>query len=330
MIDRVSHGQPRLGLSTTTAEYCTPQHSHLLYMPTLNKFTGPIDLEGDPPDILIKSAQNHALAGIPAHSQRLASGSHVFASMIEVGSLVPTQQLGSLATELRTVEVNERPELLVLLVNLLENPPEHPPPTVNDRVPSSAVPLEGEPPRSILPWPLITTLLDLADKYDLSNSIVEVLHGHLRSHAPSYPLQVYGLATTLELSEIASLASSFLLHPPMHQYSASDIKVIPSAVAYHLLLVLQTHRLQGLRTIVEREPLFPHDYGVCSKHGAVTPRQVWETRRTSILDDLHARSLIADLMSCDDEIQKELKNCSDCCLGWERAVEMMRVSYSTP
>lgn len=294
-------------------------------MSTLNTSTTSTGLEGDLPDILIKSVQDHALAGIPAHSKRLASGSHVFASMLEVGSSASTQEPGSLTTELRAAEINERHDLLVLLVNLLETPPEHPPPTVNEQIPSSAVPLEGEPPRSVLPWPLLTTLLDLADKYDLSENIVAVLHAHLQSHAPSYPLQVYSLATRLELSEIASLASSFLLHPPMHQYSASDIKAIPSSVAYHLLLVLQTYRLQSLKTILEREPIFPHDYGVCSKHGVATPRLVWETRKASVLTYLHAGSSIADLMRCDDDTQKELKNCSDCCLGWERAVEMMRV-----
>ncbi|KAF8610793.1 hypothetical protein BDV93DRAFT_517890 [Ceratobasidium sp. AG-I] len=293
-------------------------------MSTLSTPTAPSDLESNLPDILVKSAQDHTLAGIPAHSKRLASGSHVFASMLEIGSLASTQELGSLHTELRTVEIKERHDLLVLLVNLLEAPPENPPPTVNNQGPSSAIPLEGEPPQSVLPWPLLTTLLDLADKYDLSENIVSILHTHLQSHAPSYPLQVYGLATRLELSEISSLASSFLLHPPMHQYSVSDVKAIPSSVAYHLLLVLQTHRLQNLKTIVEREPLFPHDYGVCSKHGVNAPRLVWETRRSSVLDHLHAGSSVAGMMGCDDEIQKELKGCSDCCLGWERAVEMMR------
>ncbi|QRW00639.1 hypothetical protein RhiJN_28657 [Ceratobasidium sp. AG-Ba] len=276
----------------------------------------------DPYDILIQSAQDPAQAAIPAHAQRLARGSHVFQSMLEIGSLAQTNAPHT--SDLPVVQVDERPELLALLISLLETPPELPPPAVNNQGPSSAVPLSSDPPSSTLPWPLVVTLLDIADKYDLSEDILTRLHAHVRSHAPSYPLQVYALASRLDLNDIASLASSFLLHPPMHEYPLSEIAVLPTASSYHLLLVLQMHRLPKLRNILATEPIFPHDYGACSKHGTASARAIWESRRESVLEHIHSGSDIANMMQCDEEVRTELKNCSDCSLGWERAVEMMR------
>ncbi|KAG8737530.1 hypothetical protein FRC10_008079 [Ceratobasidium sp. 414] len=281
----------------------------------------------DPYDILVKSTQDPAQDTIPAHSQRLARGSHVFQSMIEIGSPTLAQHSNALDNaNLPIVEIDERHELLVMLVNLLETPPELPPPTVNNHTPSSAVPLDSDPPGRTLPWPLVVTLLDMADKYNLSENILARLHAHVRSHASSHPLQVYALASHLQLGEIASLASSFLLYPPMHEYPLSEIKALPSAASYHLLLVLQTHRLEKLRNVVATESIFPHEYGACSKHGTSPAKLAWETRRTFVLDNLHAGSYVADMMQCDEQVRRELKDCPDCCLGWERAVEMIRHS----
>lgn len=281
--------------------------------------------EDRPFDILIKSSQNSAQSGVPAHSQYLARGSNVFKSMLELGApgsaSVPSFESEN---QLPVVEVNERHEVLVLLINFLETPPAFPPSYVNNAMPSSPVPRDNDSPGQVLPWPLLTTLLDLADKYEFSDNTLALLHAHLQSHASSYPLQVYALASRLELGAIASLASSFLLHPPMHRYSVSDIKILPSATTYHLLLVLQTHRLQKLKEIVTDEPLFPHDYGACPKHGTAIARSAWEGRKAIVLEHVNAGSLVADMMDCDEDIKMELKHCVDCCLGWERAVEMMR------
>jgi hypothetical protein len=286
--------------------------------------------ENDRPfDVMVQSSQSPAQEGIPAHSECLARGSNVFRSMLELGSPAPANGTNSTSgDQLPIIELNERHEILVLLVNLLETPPQSPPSTVNDLVPSS-VPLDSDPPRNVLPWPLITTLLDVADKYDFSDNILVLLHAHLRSHASSYPLQVYALASRLELSSIASHTSSFLLYPPLQQYSVAEIKILPSAISYHLLLVLQTHRSQRLKDILTNEPLFPHDYGACPKHGTSTARAIWETRKTTVLDSIDASSSIADIMSCDEKTKQELRDCAECSLGWERAVEMMRVSWIT-
>ncbi|EUC61747.1 BTB domain protein [Rhizoctonia solani AG-3 Rhs1AP] len=282
-----------------------------------------IDAKGKadrPFDILVKSSQSPAQEAIPAHSECLAKGSHVFQSMLELGSsAVPNETSSVSENQLPTVEVDERYEILVLLVNQLENPPQLPPATTASTVPSS-----GDPPGSILPWPLVSTLLDTADKYDFTNDILTLLHAHLQSHASSHPLSVYALASRLGLTSIASYASSFLLHPPMHQYSVSDIKILPSATSYHLLLILQTHRLESLKQTLENELLFPHDYGACSKHGTASAKSVWEARKGVVLNHVDASSSIADMMAYDGETKQQLKNCAECCLGWERAVEMMR------
>ncbi|KAJ1309657.1 hypothetical protein OPQ81_006424 [Rhizoctonia solani] len=282
--------------------------------------------EHDSPfDILVQSTQSPAQEAIPAHSQRLAKGSHVFQSMLELGSPVAPNEMSSASeNQLPIVEVDERYEILALLVNLLERPPQLPPATVTSYAPSSAIPSVEDPPSSILPWPLVTTLLDVADKYDFSDDILALLHAHLRVHASSHPLPVYALASRLGLSAIASHASSFLLYPSMHQYSVSEIKLLPSATSYHLLLILQTRRLENLKEILDNEMLFPHDYGACSKHGTASAKSVWEARKAIVLNHVDASSSIADMMSCDGEIKQELKNCAKCCLGWERAVEMIR------
>ncbi|CAE6421375.1 unnamed protein product [Rhizoctonia solani] len=287
-----------------------------------------VKAESDRPfDILVTSTQNPAQEGIPAHSERLAQGSHVFRSMLElaVGSSAPLNESSSAPKhQLDTVEIDERYEILVLLVNLLETPPQLPPATATSYAPSSAVPSSNDPPGSVLPWPLVTTLLDAADKYDFSDDILAVLHAHLRSHASSHPLPVYALASRHGLSLIASHASSFLLYPPMHQYSISEIKLLPSATSYHLLLILQTHRLESLKGILENEMIFPHDYGACSKHGTASAKSVWEARKAMVLNHVDASSSIADMMNYDEETKQQLKSCAECCLGWDRAVEMMR------
>ncbi|CAE6413810.1 unnamed protein product [Rhizoctonia solani] len=283
-----------------------------------------IDTKGKadrPFDILVRSTRSPAREVIPAHSERLAKGSHVFQSMLELGSITPNDTSES---QLPIVEVDERYEILVLLVNLLESPPQLPPATVTSCVPSSSVPSKDDPPGTVLPWPLVTTLLDTADKYDFTDNILALLHAHLQSHASSQPLPVYALASRLGLSSIASHASSFLLHPPMHQYSVSEIKLLPSAISYHLLLILQTRRLENLKQTLENEMLFPHDYGACSKHGTGPAKSVWEARKEVVLSHVNASSSIADMMAYDGETKQQLKDCAECCLGWERAVEMIR------
>ncbi|CAE7055527.1 unnamed protein product [Rhizoctonia solani] len=278
-----------------------------------------------PFDILVKSTRSPAREAIPAHSECLAKGSHVFQSMLELGSLALSNETNSVSeNQLPIVEVDERYEILVLLVNLLESPPQLPPATVTSYLPSSAIPSSNDPPGNVLPWPLVTTLLDAADKYDFTNDILGILHAHLRSHASSHPLPVYALASRLGLSSIASHASSFLLHPPMHQYSVSEIKLLPSATSYHLLLILQTRRLESLKKILGNEMLFPHDYGACSQHGTASAKSVWEARKTAVLDHMNASSSIADMMAYDEDTKQQLKSCAECCLSWERAVEMMR------
>ncbi|KAH7340986.1 hypothetical protein B0J17DRAFT_627266 [Rhizoctonia solani] len=278
-----------------------------------------------PFDILVKSTQNPGREAIPAHCEYLAKGSHVFQSMLELGSSVAFNETSSVSeNQLPIVEIDERYEILVLLVNLLESPPQFPPATATSCLPSSAVPSNSDLPGSVLPWPLVTTLLDAADKFDFTDDILALLHAHLRSHASSHPLPVYALASRLGLSSIKSHASSFLLHPPMHQYSISEIKLLPSTTSYHLLLILQSRRLESLKEILGNEMLFPHDYGACSKHGTASAKLVWEARKALVLTHVDASSSIADMMNYDEETKQRLKNCAECCLGWERAVEMIR------
>lgn len=137
-------------------------------------------------------------------------------------------------------------------------------------------------PEHVIPLPILETIFALVDKYAVAPSIAQTLHTHLWAHRSTYPLRVYGLATRLSLDWIADDTSMFLLHPPMHTYTAEQVACIPTAEAYHKLLRLQHHREIRLREILLGEQLFPHGYGECSIHkDAVLAK--WDATRNKVI-----------------------------------------------
>lgn len=149
-------------------------------------------------------------------------------------------------------------------------------------------------PKDAIPFPLLPLLFTLADKYALAPDIMQVLHTHLLAYASSFPLQVYGLATRLGLERISAKASIFLLHPPLHTYSLAQIEVIPTAQAYHKLLLLQRHRVVKLRELLLTEELFPHGYGACPQHkDAATV--LWDTKKKDLVGRIESGMLVARL-----------------------------------
>ena len=147
-----------------------------------------------------------------------------------------------------------------------------------------------------IPYPLIPRLFSLAEKYAFTPTITEVLHTHLAAQTSVAPLLVYGLATRYSLSDIADRASAFLALMHLETFSKEDIKVIPSAEAYHELLLLQDHRKRKIKELLINEELFPHGYGVCTAHKAYI-ESAWNQRRDAVLRNIHSGLFNSTLVS---------------------------------
>lgn len=210
-------------------------------------------------------------------------------------------------------------------------------------------------PKDAIPLPILTKILELAEKYMVKPSIVEPLHTHLRAHRMVCPLKVYGLAIKYGLDQIAHDTSMFLIHPLLHTYSVEEISVIPTAVALHKLLLLQQHRGIELRKILHDEYLFPHHYGECPRH-ARSANQLWVKKKYALLGKVNSGTLQSsqafDLgkLHCDALIVvltalftcpytgtdvaaemtaslKDLGGCETCYKGWSAAKDMLAVSF---
>lgn len=118
-----------------------------------------------------------------------------------------------------------------------------------------------------------------------------------RARRTVYPLKVYGIATKYALDWIADDASMFLIHPPMHTYTLEEISIIPTAVAYHKLFVLQHHRTTKLREILRGEELFPHHYGECPKH-AGSANALWCHKKDGLFGEVDSGASFRGLR-CD-------------------------------
>lgn len=180
------------------------------------------------------------------------------------------------------MDLNEPSHALSILLRLLHEPPvEYIPEKVaySEKF-QTQIPVIT--PKSAIPLPLIPLLLRLADKYALTPPLVRTLHSHLAAHKSTFPMRVYGLATEFGLDYIAAKASNYLLHPPLHTYRAEEIRVIPTAEAYHKLVVLHAHRVARMREILMGEVIFPFGYGECSVHKTTTVA-LWDQQRKALV-----------------------------------------------
>lgn len=199
--------------------------------------------------------------------------------------------LGDLDEEAGTLDLHESPTALNLLFHLLHNTPE---PYVPVAEPSDAkddyVHIRQTVPVAAIPFPLLPTLFSLADKYVVTQPIMDVCYSHLSAYASTYPLRVYGMAVGMGLTRIAEKTSKYLLHPPLTSYTTEEIKVIPSAEAYHKLVLLHEYRIKRLRELLQGEHIFPQRYGECSKHTQKT-KVLWESRKKDIDPQIGAGEL---------------------------------------
>ena len=246
---------------------------------------------------------------------RLTEGSDLFKHMLE-----------SLAEEkYPVIDMAEPTETLRALSDIIHDPPKMlAPPAARPKFKPGApdiLPPE-EPPSSLIAFNELRDLLyQLADKYQFTEMLIKPLHSHLLRHARTSPLEVYSLASLLELDDITSSASQFLLTPHVSTYSVEKARILTTSEAFYHLLQLQTYREVALRQILREEQVFPHDYLICRSHGVAT-RTVWEHRRQTVLDNLHAGMDVAEEMK---PCLEAVANCPACKRGVDIAVEMIRV-----
>lgn len=144
----------------------------------------------------------------------------------------------------------------------------------------------------IIPFPILSRLLDLGDKYVLSDQLVNILHSHLAAHVATEPLFVYGRATQYGLPEIADEASTHLMATRFHTLTAEQLRIIPTAEAYHKLILLQKYRQARIREHLMNSELFPFGYGVCPIH-AKTAAGKWRDERGKLHELVEAGAIIS-------------------------------------
>jgi hypothetical protein len=179
---------------------------------------------------------------------------------------------------------------------------------------------EGLP--SIIPLPVLRPLFDLADKYDVIPELHALLENHLTLNAPQYPLEVYAMATLLNFEDVARSASAHLISRPLSSYTMEEISILPSVESYHRLTLLHAYRIEKLREVLMNEDIFPHDYGICSKHSETT-RELWNMRKRHLEWRFTAGTDLSEEMST---IQGSLQKCETCTKACLKALAMLKVS----
>ncbi|OBZ79789.1 hypothetical protein A0H81_00528 [Grifola frondosa] len=223
----------------------------------------------------------------------------------------------------QALDLTEPSVLLDLLFRFLHSPPESYVADETDEEDADSVAsftrIRVVFPGSAIPLPVLSVLITLADKYALSQPLLQCLYSHLAAHASTSPLRVYGYAIGLGLDSIAAKASMYLLHPPLSEYSPEEVKVIPTADAYHRLLLLHDHRIKALREVLIGESIFPHGYGQCVKHSQTTTA-LWEQRKRVVAQQLQAATDAAAEMA---EVQTKLDACQTCSKACTAALSML-------
>ncbi|KAG8932801.1 hypothetical protein FRC01_012285 [Tulasnella sp. 417] len=294
------------------------------------------------PDFTIRTVPDGTTYQV--NKSKMEAGSSVFRDMFGTcDDLPPASEKGSGPgpdSQSPSMEIHEGTEIFGLFLGLLHSDPaELSKGTEANKIEGLAAPSDDWDTRtqgtvdvdevanhslpSLIPLPILRPLLDLADKYDISTSYLEVLHDHLKRNAPESPLEVYSLATQLELPSIASAASAFLLSRPMATYTTEEVeRYFPTIRSYHLLVRLQAYRKMKLRDVLSKESLFPHGYGRCPKHGDVASK-LWQEHRdetcTRITPSLDVVGEMAELLKAPT-----FHKCDTCSKGLSAAVDMLQ------
>lgn len=253
-----------------------------------------------------------------ANMECLRTHSEVFAGMFDCHVQNSESRDGFPNEDSEILCLDERASTLQVLLRLLHTTPSAAKPSPSGLHPS---PSSRDP---AIPFPLLPALFVLADKYMLSDQIVQALRASLAAYTSEQPLRVYGYAMQLGFSELAAEASTYLLYPPLAEYTAAEIAVIPTVQAYHQLGQLQAYRVKRLRELLQAEAIFPLGYGKCPKHARRTA-SLWGDRKKLIYAEIHAASNPAAEMA---KLSTSLSGCPTCGKALRAAVEMLNYKCS--
>jgi len=263
------------------------------------------------PDFVIRCLPEDISFGVKR--DKLAEGSHVFADMFSCCDRDCPEP------ESKSADVYESASTFAILLRLLHDPPADYP--VTNRKERGFPKYAIINPESAIPFPILPVLYDLVDKYAVSPQVLQALNSNLQAYSSTFPLKVYGLATRMSLDSIADEASAFLIQPPLHTYTSEEVKIIPTAEAYHKLLTLQHYREEKIRDILAHEQLFPHGYGVCNTHKE-TALNSWGRKKKSLLTSgrIDAGTDVAAEMA---DLKDTYDPCPTCQKAFVAATEML-------
>jgi len=217
----------------------------------------------------------------------------------------------------QVLDLDEPSEVLNVLLSLLHTPPALP--EYKEKGYAEKPSLTASGPDALIPFPLLPRMLQLADKYALSENLQQSLLAHMASYVSVYPLHIYAFASRRGFQSLAINASKRLLHPRLASYSPKDIEMIPSPEAWHKIVLLHDVRIRGLRKILLGEEIFPHGYGTCSSHKdkAIV---LWEQRKKDIVLRVEAATDVAAEMGVLEDTFSSCRTCYNACSA---AVKML-------
>lgn len=239
-------------------------------------------------------------------------------------------------SEEMAMDMPEPPDVLEMLFKLIHGPPS-PLPSIEDLLHRqySVKAGEKEPELSkisslsAVPIPLLRPLYRVADKYLLREELIRTLDSHLAAHVATQPLQVYAIATYLDLKDLAAYASSHLLSPSLDTYSPAQLSVLPSIESLHLLYILQAHRQTKLREVLSGESIFPHGYGRCDSRGhADKIEEAWRARKRYLLS--MGRVTAGTDVALEMSTVTQGLECSTCLKACTAAIQLLEVRTSQP
>ncbi|KAF9014971.1 hypothetical protein BDQ17DRAFT_1340266 [Cyathus striatus] len=268
------------------------------------------------PDFLVRSISD----GTTFPVQRGAlNNSEVFRDMFtvcETGPPAPRK------VDDQVLELHEPGNILAALIRILHDPPIPPIPIPTDDIQDDRfrvkVPKVQYIPETVIPLPLLVSLFfNLVDKYELPDSVSDILCVHLTAHAHVHPLRVYSFACMHALDKVAASASQYL--DPIASYSLQDVRTLPNIDSYHRVVQLQDLRVKKLRELVLAEGIFPRGYGECPAHKEQT-MDLWDRQRKALAPKIQTNTDVAGEM---DRLTETLQHCKACYKACIAAVDLL-------
>ncbi|EPQ61436.1 hypothetical protein GLOTRDRAFT_124691 [Gloeophyllum trabeum ATCC 11539] len=265
-------------------------------------------------DFFIYSIPDRVRFGV--QRAQLASNSEVFRDMF--ACCEPEAAMNPLRN---TLSLQESAHTLATLLRMLHNPPS---PVLQrgseDSEDEARVHGGGT---AVIPLPVLQIMLNLADKYALSGSIVDNLHSHFAAQVSLSPLQIYAHAVQHDLPRLAAEASTYLLYPSLSVYTPRTISIIPTSSSYHKLVLLHYERVKQLKDLLCGEEIFPYGYGECPRHGNET-RLLWQEYKNDLLPRLEAATDVPAEMS---RIISAIPECERCLKACNAATDMLAYKF---